>query len=191
MPRWTLFLRRSAAQFQPNRITRPPGFLDFLEGRRRAGPIWRVSAPGTHCLRPRPHHGAFKWLSTAWCPIELITFRLPAETSPAIQPPTITSNELYFHTLSPLIAPWFDNLDTGATNWSFFSADGRNWIGLWEPPTTAWSRTRFRCPIAGAATWRESPPRMWTRPSSAGHLSHQRQLRELDLLACVRLYRGR
>jgi hypothetical protein len=54
-----------------------------------------------------------------------------------------------FHTLKPLIAPWSDNMDTGGTNWSVYTAD------------QAQSQWTLGVPNNGQETNAHSPPAAW------------------------------
>ena len=58
-------------------------------------------------------------------------------------------NLFTFHTLKPIVPPWFDNLDTGATNWSTFASDGSQ---------SSW---RLGAPSNGVMTNAHSPPDCW------------------------------
>src|SRR5262249_14957169 len=61
------------------------------------------------------------------------------------------------HTLSPIIAPWFDNLDTGATNWSFFSADGSELDWELGTPSNGLVTNALSLQIGGASNRRGVP----------------------------------
>jgi hypothetical protein len=54
-----------------------------------------------------------------------------------------------FHTLVPLLPPWSDNMNSGATNWSVYSADGSG---------SAWT---LGVPNNGGVTNAHSPPDAW------------------------------
>ncbi|MSU59755.1 MAG: hypothetical protein EXS35_16575 [Pedosphaera sp.] len=58
-------------------------------------------------------------------------------------------NLFTFHTRTPVVPPWSDNLNTGATNWSTFDADGSQ---------SSWT---LGVPANGVMTSAHSPPNCW------------------------------
>jgi hypothetical protein len=59
------------------------------------------------------------------------------------------TNLFTFHTLAPIVPPWSDNLNTGATNWTTFNNDGSQ---------SSWT---LGTPANGMETNAHSPPKCW------------------------------